>query len=62
MSEEVKDINDIPKGMIISGVLTIIIYTLLAIGVIAILGIYKTKITRTPISDIFKSFANLLIL
>ena len=56
MSEEVKDINDIPKGMIISGVLTTIIYTLLAIGVITILGVAKTSSSRTPISDIFKSF------
>ena len=56
MSEEVKNIDDIPKGMIISGVLTTILYTLLAIGVIAILGIAKTKSTKTPIADIFKLF------
>ena len=56
MSEEVKDVNDVPKGMIISGILTIILYTVLAISVIAILGLTGAQKTTTPISDIYKQF------
>ena len=56
MSEEVKDVNDVPKGMIISGLLTIALYTVLAISVIAILGLSGAQKTTTPISDIYKKF------
>ena len=56
MSEEVKDIDNIPKGMIISGILTIILYTILYISVIAILGLTGIQKTTTPISDIYEQF------
>ena len=56
MSEEVKDVNNIPKGMITSGVLTIILYTVLAISVVSILGIAKTSSSKSPIADIFNLF------
>ena len=56
MSEEVKDTDDVPRGMIISGLLTIVLYSVLAISVIAILGLSKAGKTTTPISDIFKIF------
>ena len=56
MSEEVKDIDNIPKGMIISGILTIILYTILSISVISILGLTEAQKTTTPISDIYEQF------
>lgn len=56
MSEEVKDVNDVPKGMIISGLLTIALYSILALSVIAILGLNGAKKTTTPISDIYQKF------
>lgn len=56
MSEEVKDVNDVPKGMIISGILTIALYSILALSVIAILGLNGAKKTTTPISDIYQKF------
>jgi amino acid transporter len=56
MSEEVKDVNDVPKGMIISGILAIALYTVLSLSVVAILGISKTTSTATPIADIFSKF------
>jgi len=56
MSEEVKDVNDIPKGLIISGILAIALYTVLSLSVVAILGISKTTSTTSPIVDIFTKF------
>ena len=56
MSEEVKDTDDVPKGMMISGVLTIAVYCLLSVSVIAILGLSKTSSTTSPVADVFKSF------
>lgn len=56
MSEEVEDTDDVPKGMMISGFLTIFVYCLLAVAVISILGLSKTGKTTSPVADIFKSF------
>ena len=56
MSEEVKDIKNIPKGLIISGGMAIILYTLLSVGVISILGVNKTSNSKNPISDAFSVF------
>ena len=56
MSEEVEDTDDVPKGMMISGLLTIIVYCALAVSVVAILGLSKTANTTSPVADIFKSF------
>jgi len=56
MSEETKDVSDIPKGMLISGVLAIALYTLLSVGVISILGIKKTSSSKSPISEAFSLF------
>tara|TARA_B100000676_G_scaffold133150_1_gene132190 strand:+ start:37 stop:1359 length:1323 start_codon:yes stop_codon:yes gene_type:complete len=56
MSEEVEDTDDVPKGMMISGVLTIAVYCLLSVSVIAILGLSKTSSTTSPVADVFKSF------
>jgi amino acid transporter len=56
MSEEVKDTDDVPKGMMISGGLTIFAYCTLAIAVIAILGLTKTGKSTSPLADIFKMF------
>ena len=56
MSEEVKDTDDVPRGMMISGTLTIIAYCSLAVAVIAILGLAKTGKSTSPLADIFKMF------
>ena len=56
MSEEVKDTDDVPKGMMISGALTIFAYCSLAVAVIAILGLAKTGKSTSPLADIFKMF------
>ena len=56
MSEEVKDTDDVPRGMMISGALTILAYCSLAVAVIAILGIAKTGKSTSPLADIFKMF------
>ena len=56
MSEEVKDTDDVPRGMMISGVLTILAYCSLAVAVIAILGLAKTGKSTSPLADIFKMF------
>ena len=56
MSEEVKDTDDVPRGMMISGALTILAYCFLAVAVIAILGIAKTGKSTSPLADIFKMF------
>ena len=56
MSEEVKDVNNIPKGMLISGSMTIILYTLLSVGLIAILGVSNVSKSKTPIADAFSIF------
>ena len=56
MSEEVKDTDDVPRGMMISGVLTIIAYSILAVSVISILGLAKTSKATTPLTDIYKIF------
>ena len=56
MSEEVEDTDDVPKGMMISGLLTILVYCALAVSVVAILGLSKTGKTTSPVADIFKAF------
>lgn len=56
MSEEVKDTDDVPRGMMISGALTIFAYCALAVAVIAILGLAKTGKSTSPLADIFKIF------
>lgn len=56
MSEEVKDTDDVPRGMMISGALTILAYCSLAVAVIAILGLAKTGKSTSPLADIFKMF------
>ena len=56
MSEEVKNTDDVPRGMIISGIMTIVLYSVLAVSVIAILGLTKAGKTTTPIAEIFKLF------
>ena len=56
MSEESKDVADIPKGMLISGCLAIALYTSLSIGVISILGVKHTSNSKSPISDAFSVF------
>ena len=56
MSEEVKDTDDVPRGMMISGVLTIAAYCILAVSVIAILGLAKTGKATAPLTDIYKIF------
>lgn len=56
MSEETKDVSDIPKGMLISGVLAIALYTLLSVGVISILGIKNISSSKSPISEAFSLF------
>jgi amino acid transporter len=56
MSEEVKDTDDVPRGMMISGTLTILAYCSLAVAVIAILGLAKTGKSTSPLADIFKMF------
>lgn len=56
MSEEVKDTDDVPRGMMISGLLTIFAYCLLAVSVIAILGLAKTGKATSPLTDIYRIF------
>lgn len=56
MSEEVKDVNNIPKGMIISGGLAILVYTLLSLGLISILGVSNISNSKSPIADAFSIF------
>ena len=56
MSEEVKDTDDVPRGMMISGVLTIAAYCILAVSVIAISGLVKTGKSTAPLTDIYKIF------
>ena len=51
MSEEVEDTDDVPKGMMISGFLTIFVYCLLAVAVISILGLSKTGKTTNPYAN-----------
>ena len=56
MSEEVKNVNNIPKGMLISGVLAIGLYTILSVGLILILGVSNISKSTSPIADAFSIF------
>ena len=56
LSEETKNKNDVPKGILGSITLTIIIYALIVISIISILGVKKATSTITPFGDAFDVF------
>ena len=56
LSEETKNKNDVPKGILGSISLTMIIYALIVISIISILGVKKAAGTITPFGDAFDVF------
>lgn len=56
LSEETKNKNDVPKGILGSISITMIIYALIVISIISILGVKKAAGTITPFGDAFDVF------
>ena len=56
LSEETKNKNDVPKGILGSISITMIIYALIVISIISILGVKKASGTITPFGDAFDVF------
>jgi amino acid transporter len=68
LSEEAKNRNDVPKGIIGSLAASTIIYSLIAVSIIALIGVKKGSDSVSPISDAFsvslgkrgKDFVNII--
>ena len=68
LSEEAKNVNDVPKSIIASLSFSTIIYSLIAISIIALIGVKKGADSVSPISDAFsvslgkrgKDFVNII--
>ena len=53
LSEEAKDVNDVPKSILASLSFSTVVYALIAISVIGLIGVKKGSNSVSPISDAF---------